>query len=449
MELTLLLPWFPILLAVGIGARLLGRAKGLYLGIACALFWIVLVQAAAGYGVWRDPWTVGALAAGAMAIAAMGAWAAQPTGEGLGTTSDAGSHAASATEPPVVQEACATGVVMQLADAIEQFDDWLQQYRDDDDPWSRFDEFVRSVLYQCCRATHVRPYRLLSEGEELAPLRAAEDFDHHDRRPARHGIVGYVVTSGRAYVAGDPAQGEHLTRLASESGESIRWAFAVRRGAKRLGLVTADHLDISPESNGPLLRAVERMINLFWSALDEAIRSRSAVQNDPVSGLPTRPAFLQLAEQSLRQSYAHGEPVAVVVIALEGLRELGDSGRWEVADDLVREFSRILRTKVRLDDRLGRFDGSRFIVLLRRVDSELAGLIVSQLILRLSTLCEDCDRWRAAVAIRCGVAGSGTERVDLNTLVFRALSQSRRARREQTSLATDLGRSTHLVGESS
>ena len=77
MDLTLLLPWFPIVLAVGIGGRMLGKKRGLFLGIACALFWIVLVQATVGYSIWQDYWVVAAMVAGALAIIFMGSWAGE------------------------------------------------------------------------------------------------------------------------------------------------------------------------------------------------------------------------------------------------------------------------------------------------------------------------------------------------------------------------------------
>ncbi len=130
--------------------------------------------------------------------------------------------------------------------------------------------------------------------------------------------------------------------------------------------------------------------------------------------------------------------MACAVFALEGLREINDSGRWEVADDLVREVADTLRCKIRTDDRIGRFDGSRIVLLLRRVDSELASLIVSQIMARLSVLWADESREGVHVTIRCGVAGSGTDQVELRALISRALAQCRRARIENTSIASDL-----------
>ena len=98
----------------------------------------------------------------------------------------------------------------------------------------------------------------------------------------------------------------------------------------------------------------------------------------------------------------------------------------------------MLRWKLRADDGLGRFDGSRFVLLLRRVDSELASLIMDQLTSRLAELCEERERWRTQVSVRCGLAGSGTGQPDLRTLVSEALTQCTRARREQTRIASDM-----------
>ncbi|MGB2987440.1 MAG: GGDEF domain-containing protein [Phycisphaerae bacterium] len=466
MVVTALLPWFPILLGVGVGGRLLGRTRGLALGALCALFWVVLVQTSAGAAIWGDPWSVATIVSGAVAIAAMGRWSGEMP-DALGGGDPRGSKRAvcHVDSPGVCDSALNTGgaetaALQQLSAAIDQFDDWLDTHRNESDPWPKFDEFIRSVMYQCCKATHVKTYRLLSEGEELAPLREPDPLVEVERLSARRGIVGHVVTTGRSYLAGDRTQGEFVEKLAEGSSDrgarrdsrtsmctstctstysAIAWCFAIRQGTRRLGAVIVGQLDIPPEHGKPLLRAVEQLINQFWSTLVEVIRSRSAIEDDPVSGLCGRAAFFPAAEWSLHESYAHGEPVAVAVIALEGLRELNDTGRWEVADELVREVAGLLRRKVRMDDCLGRFDGSRFILLLRRVDSELASLIVTQIMSRAAAVCGDEARWRTTLAVRCGVVGSGTEQPDLRTLLSRALVQVRRARLEDTAIASDLG----------
>jgi len=447
--MTLLLPWFPILLGVGLGGRLLGRKRGFALGFLCALFWIALVSASggsAGPDVWRDPWMLATLIAGAIAIFTIGGWAGETAAEGNSTgTETRGIAVRSADSMPERDRT----LLEQLCAAMDRFDDWLEGHRSDSDPWPQFDEFMRTVLYHWCKATHVKPYRLLSEGEELSPLSDPDPFTEVKRLSARKGIVGHVVTTGRSFVAGDKTQGELVCGLAVESPDPIAWCFAVKQGTTRLGVVTVGHLDLVPERNRELLRAGERLITRFWCTLEETCRSRSAVMDDPVSGLYTREAFLRASERSLRGSYDQGEPVAVGIIALEGVRALNDSGRWEVADELIREVSGELRRKLRVDDRVGRFDGSRFVLLLRRVDSELASLIMSQLVSRLAKVCSDEQRWRGSLEVRCGVVGSGVEQPDLRSLISRAVAQCHRAREENTPIAGDLGPAPVLSGSAS
>ena len=443
MNLTLLLPWFPIILGVGVGGRLLGRTRGFGLGILCALFWIVLVQASAGVGVWWQPMTAAALIAGAAAIVAMGGWSGETP---LDEDAPSGSKRSGASTDVKPLDSGDKAALDRMASVLDQFDDWLDEHRNDADPWPKFDDFVRSALYQTCRATHVRPFRLRAEGGELIPLREPDPLTDAPPVSARRGILGHVATTGRSYLANDSSQGELVSKLAQESNEPIAWCFAVTQGPKRLGIVTVGRVDLSPECNRQLLRASEKLVSQFWRTLAYACKSRSAVLTDPVSGLLTREAFLRTAEQSLAESYAQGEPAATVVIALERLRALNDSGRWEVADELVQEVSAALRRKVRLDDRLGRFDGSRFILLLRRVDSELASLIVAQMMSRLTATCGDQSRWAASIDVRCGVVGSGTETPDIRTLVSRALAACHRAREEDTCIASDLKPAVTISG---
>ncbi len=435
MTMSQLLPWFPIILAVGVGGRLLGRTRGLFMGILCAMFWVMLVQAATGTEVWQDPWSAAAMVAGCVAIGAMGRWSGGSEEETAPLVAAAkASGKTSSADKDVEHEPS----LLRISSALDQFDDWLEQHRDSSDPWPKFGEFVRTALYQSCNATHVRPYRLSGEGEQLVPLRELDPLSDDGRVSARRGIIGHVMTTGRSFMADDQSQGELVGRLAAESSESVTWCFAIRQGTERLGAVTVGQLGLSPSCHRTFLHAMEQLVNRFWCHVVEVLQSRSAVQFDVPSGLYVRSAFLRTAEDSMRESYAQGEPVAVVVIALEGLREINDSGRWEAADELIREVGDALRCKVRTDDRLGRFDGSRLILLLRRVDSELASLIVTQIMSRLTTLCADESRCGVAVTVRCGVAGSGTERVDLRTLIARALVQCRRARLSDRSISSDL-----------
>jgi len=436
MTTTLLLPWFPIILAVGVSGHLLGRRRGYWMGICCAMFWIVLAQTSAGPALWSDGWVVLSLFAGSAAIIGMGAWAGQQGALTMTREHEPGEREVSVTE----REAETASPIIEIGSLIDLFDDWLIEHGARGNPWPAFAEFIRATLFRCCGATHVRPYRLADGGEELIPLRESDSLPQGERIPARRGVVGHVVTSGRCYVATDAGHGALVDTLAAHADRECGWCFAVSRGTHRLGVVSVGRLESDPQQMRPLLVALERLVGQFWRTLDATVRCRAAEETDPVSGLPTRPAFLDIAELAVRESYQQGEPVALALFAIEGIRDLTDNGRWKVADELVAEVARTLLRKVRSDDRVGRFDGSRFVVLLRRVDSELATLIVEQLMVRLESACQDRSRWGTVMNVRCGLVGSGTQKPDVNSLAERALAQDRRARTHNMRTATDLAK---------
>ncbi len=429
MSLSLFLPWFPIVLAVGVGGRLLGGRRGLALGVICAFFWIVLVQASAGTRFWLDGWGVASVLAGAFTIAAMGAWA--------GDHSLVEIDSAAGYSPIAMQDTAAQQLSL-IGSTFDRFDGWLEEHRNDTDPWAAFGEFIRATLHHCCQATHVQPYRVSCDGSELVALRAANAMDAGSPISARDGLVGHVVSTGRAYVSGDPAQGKLVQVLANGLNEPTEWCFAISRGTQRLGVVVVGRLNQGSVQMIPLMAVLQQMMSQFWRTLEDALRSRTAEQIEPVSGVLTLRAFLETADRLVEESNHAGEPVAAVVISLEGLRSLSDTGRWETADELIREISIQLRRKTRVEDRLGRLDGSRFILLLRRVDSALASLIVRQIVARLSVICGDVARWRSPIHVRCGLAGSSAEKPESRALIARAMEEAQRARVEHLAIAGDV-----------
>lgn len=449
MLLNTMLPWFPIVLSAAVGARLVGPAKASWLGLTCALFWVIVVQTTSGVPFWADPVTFASLLAGSAAIVGMAHWS------GVHQSSDTGrvrcadrseaDHLLPGQSPNRTPQSEIPTRFDAIAGAITEFDDWLEAHRFSTDAWPAFDEFLRHSLYTHCGATHTRPYRILSEGDGLVPLRALKSTDPEELASARRGILGHVATTGRPFYATDPSQGELVMALAKGTDNPPAWCFAIRQGARSIGLVSVGHL--ADESPSPaMMRAMERLTGQFWATLSEVCRSRSAVTTDPVSGLMTREAFLDEARRSAGQSYEHGEPVAMAVIAVEGLRTLVDQGRWDLANDVVYEVSVALRDRVRPDDLLGRFDDARFLLMLRRVDSELASLIAAQLTERLARLPTVEAVGGGDVGIRCGVSGSGTGSPPVTELVADAVRLCHRARESEVPVASDLNDECRLVG---
>lgn len=435
MSLSLLLTWFPILLGAGVGGRLLGKTRGFALGVLCGLFWIVLIQASTGPRIWADAWAVSTIVAGAFAIIAIAAWSGENATPLVDSREAAQDELRATSKIDVATDA---RDLQTIAHILDEFDDFVDAHRLDSDPWPEFDDFLRRALYHGCKATHIKPYRLTSDGAELVPLTQTELISEARRMSSTDGFVGETLRTGRPFLRVDSPSDRH-SLFHSDTGTPTTpaWCFAISQGTQRLGVVVVGQLDIVPMEHQALLATMEKLVSQFWGTLIEVYRSRTAALQDPTCGVLTRESFLAAAEQSLADSYTQTEPVAMAVIALEGLRDLNDTGKWDLADELLHEVGVALRRKVRLDDRLGRFDGSRFIVLFRRVDADLAGLIIAQMISRLTSLCGDRNKWQCSITVRAGVMCSRDAQPDLKKLVTGALELTHVARKQKLTVATD------------
>jgi GGDEF domain-containing protein len=159
----------------------------------------------------------------------------------------------------------------------------------------------------------------------------------------------------------------------------------------------------------------------------------------------TRAAFFQAGSEGLAEAFRAAEPAAVAILALEGIRSLDDDGHWDAADDIRGVISSAIKQRLRADDRIGRFDDSRFILLLRRVDSELAQLIMRELLAQVSAALRARKPYADRIELRCGLAGTGVQHADsgcpessLRALTSTALDACVRARRTAAKLASDV-----------
>ncbi len=420
---TLMLPWFPTILASAVGARLVGHQRASWLGLACAIFWVILVQTATGRAIWDDAAMAAAVIAGSAAIVGMADWSARFGELNHVSESNIESHEDSEQDRS------------HLVGAVSEFDDWLESHRHIADIWPCFDEFLRHLLNHHCGARHVRTYRILSEGEVMLPLHALERGRLEDLPSARSGILGHVATTGRPYYIDDDHHGALVSKLAQQSPNPPIWCFAMRQGGRTIGLVSVRELDRNITRDS--LHAMEAIVSQFWGMLAEVCRGRSAVTTDTGSGMMTREAFLNEANQIAKLSYTAGEPVTIVVIAMEGLRPLMDDGRWALCDEIVREVSTMIQHRVRPNDLIGRFDDARFMLLLRCVDSELASMIAYQISEQFSELTFEVST-SDKVHLRCGVSGSGVSRRTIAEMLSCAVHLCHQAREESVHLVSDV-----------
>lgn len=338
----------------------------------------------------------------------------------------------------------AAAVTSDLARQMtQQFLKWSEDAPRDASVWAAFDQFAREMLHGHLGAEHVRCYRVDTAAGELHALTGSLSEGQVQRLPSRSGILGHVATTGRRYLADDPYRGELLKQLAASDAAPWQLVWPVRYDGLVAGLIAVRDWAHGVAPARAAREAACDLLQLFWRQVACEQDLRVARSTDKASGVLTREDFFAVAAPVADASQEDNEPVVAIVIAIEGLRRLDDTGRWQERDLFVERIGQALLQRARRDDVVGRFSDDRFVVLLRRVDSGLGRLIAEKMLAHVQAMVEADDAVRGAVRFRAGVAGSGFERHALDALMALAFRAAEAARRQDVPLCADVPAGTN------
>ena len=101
---------------------------------------------------------------------------------------------------------------------------------------------------------------------------------------------------------------------------------------------------------------------------------------DPLTTLPNRALLEDRIEQALARSRRTGEPFALVVLDLNGFKEVNDIRGHRAGDEVLQRLAERLESVVRESDTVARVGGDEFVVLsLGTRDEDEAALLVGRL----------------------------------------------------------------------
>lgn len=318
------------------------------------------------------------------------------------------------------------------------FHHWLAENGDTPDAWAAFDQLVREVLVEHIGATRVRCYRVQPDCETLLTISNAGRGSAAVGPSVRSGLLGHVATTGREYLAGDPAHGPLVDRLAAQCEDGWEWVWPVREHNATIGLIAVGNLRDRTILTSELRQTIGQLLALCWQHVASLERLYVVRRTDQASGVLTRLDFFTLGERLLSDSYATNEPVVVAVLALEGLRRLDDAHCWAERDELIERLGQVVMQRTRSDDLVGRFADDRFIVLLRRLDSGLGRLIAEKMLRAANDCVQQLASLQGRIRLRMGLAGSGLAQPTLEDLLAAAFDAVDRARHADLPIGTDL-----------
>ncbi len=116
-----------------------------------------------------------------------------------------------------------------------------------------------------------------------------------------------------------------------------------------------------------------RLRNSAWESSDHADRLS---HTDRLTGLANRVTFERMLELEIARATRQGSPLAVAVLDVDGLTDIGERKGARVADEVLRHVASAIADRVRLLDTVARFGEDEFVVI---APGDAGGLVALRL----------------------------------------------------------------------
>ena len=127
--------------------------------------------------------------------------------------------------------------------------------------------------------------------------------------------------------------------------------------------------------------------------------------SDTVTGLPNRRALDERLEQEVFQARRTGRSFAVVMMDLDGFKNVNDTHGHAVGDQVLRTVSNYLATGLRSTDFLSRYGGDEFTLILNQTDPSAARVVVEKILEKISKFhFEAPNGEKIRLGLSCGIA---------------------------------------------
>lgn len=173
---------------------------------------------------------------------------------------------------------------------------------------------------------------------------------------------------------------------ASNHGDRYEATFFTANGLVRHGIVVSATL-LESEDQDPntiqLITDISADHAVQRRLVSEVQRMASLASSDMMTGLSNRRAFE--AELLMAAEKVDRMPFGLILLDLDGLKEINDRLGHQAGDEAIKAFAQRLETSVRSEDRVARIGGDEFAVLVHGVAraevSEIYGRLTEKLLL--------------------------------------------------------------------
>ena len=156
--------------------------------------------------------------------------------------------------------------------------------------------------------------------------------------------------------------------LTAESGESVDIQ-AMNAGA-------LDYL-VKGEINP---RSLERSLRYALKLADTMEALRQLATRDELTGLLNRREFERVLAEEEDRSRRFGHPLSVLFLDVDFFKKVNDTHGHAAGDDVLREVARRISSQLRSVDRICRFGGEEFAVMLTEADETAANSVAQRIV---------------------------------------------------------------------
>jgi len=179
---------------------------------------------------------------------------------------------------------------------------------------------------------------------------------------------------------------------------------------------------------------------IFMLVSDRAVTvHKTAASVDPLSGMLNRRGFTEACNQLIEREAAAGRPATVLIFDIDHFKGINDRFGHPAGDEILKRFSTVVISNLRISDLSGRIGGEEFAALLACPLEE--GVIVAERVreaFEASNIV--CEEGPVVTTVSIGVAGgpAGTELEVLLAAADTALYQAKRSGRNRVEAAEEL-----------
>jgi diguanylate cyclase (GGDEF)-like protein len=197
--------------------------------------------------------------------------------------------------------------------------------------------------------------------------------------------VSYVVSTGRSFLAADAQKlAESVPRLAATGTTSSALLLPLaERGEVEAVVMLVRRL---PEAFS------ERSVALATTLVEQAatalalVRARAEAGTDPVAGCMNHRAMRRRLDEEIGRATRAGSPLSCMLIDLDNFKLINDRHGHHAGDAMLRAVVQALVGEFRAFDRIARYGGDEFVVILPNADAESAAAAATRALERLQAV---------------------------------------------------------------